>query len=112
MKKRRSSARPDDIVEPMASDYKWIHHLHSPEAWIALVVGFAEILVHEPAARIVLALMLALGITFAVWFRKLHKDPDAVVTLHLTSAPRSPSLRYFAHEAEQISLRVAEEHHP
>ncbi len=54
----------------MESHPKWIHLLHSPEAWIALVVGGAEILIHEPSVRFALIVMLALGIAFAVFFRK------------------------------------------
>ncbi len=72
----------------MESDPKWIHHLHSPEAWIALIVGGAEILFHEPSVRFALLLMLALGIAFAALFRILRKDREADFSgLHLTAAP-------------------------
>lgn len=76
----------------MESHPKWIHYLHSPEAWIALVGGGAEILIHEPLVRDALILMLALGIAFAVFLRKMRKDEDQegdFSTLHLTASPPS-----------------------
>jgi hypothetical protein len=75
----------------MESHPKWIHLLHSPEAWIALVVGGAEILIHEPSVRFALIVMLALGIAFAVFFRKMRNGPSSdFVSLHLISPPLAP----------------------
>jgi hypothetical protein len=82
----------------MESHPTWMHLLHSPEAWIALVVGGVEILIHEPSVRFAVILMLALGIAFAAIFRKMRKGPNSdFVSLHLIAPPRGP--------APQIPLR-------
>lgn len=83
----------------MESHPKWIHLLDSPEAWIALVGGGVEILIHEPSVRFAVILMLALGIAFAAIFRKMRKGPSSdFVSLHLIAPPRG--------SVPQIPLRV------
>src|ERR1035438_4817642 len=93
------------MVAAMESDFPWIHHLHSPEAWIALIVGGAEILVHEPSVGWALILMLVPGIALAAWFRILRTNPEReLLTCNSTL--------HFTHQPHQISFRVAEEDHP
>jgi hypothetical protein len=77
----------------MEFDPKWILHLHSAEAWLALAVGAVEVLVHEPSVRWILTVMLLLGMAFALFFRLSRKSPDGDFSvLHLTPAPHASRL--------------------
>ena len=65
---------------------QWIHRLHAPEVWIALMVGGAGILVHEPWVR----WTLRPGRALAAWFRILLTNPERAPAIQRFTSLISP----------------------